>query len=411
MPSVGSTYTVGLPTIGSINADALIEHARASGEPAWLQQRRGDAWHYYATHDRPPWKRTDLTKLRIDMLTPTSDAGSTGLQWDPSLSQQGVVFTTLKAAIRTHGELIEQYLGKAIDPQGNTFNALHAALWQDGVLLYVPKNVVLEQPLHVVYTSPAGGTAVAPHSLIIVERGAQATFVEEFSSSDDAGQALALPHTEVFIGDGANLRLCSVQQWGNEVYHIGGQRVLFGRDAGCEWVGVSLGAKVQHVDAEARLGSDGSHVNWLGATFANHDQTLLTGPWLRHAANSTEGFMQFKTVVSDAGYSVFDGMVRIEGDTHGTISRLEEHAIHLSRESRNDSIPGLMIDSNDIARAGHASTSGRIDEEQLFYMQARGINKAEATRIIIMGFLASVLDAIPVDDLRERLAMAVEEKI
>lgn len=407
----GTTYPLGLPALGALSPQAILEHARAGGEPAWLQERRAAAWERYLASDMPRWTRTDLSKLQLDGVVPASDASSTTVQWDEKLAEQGVVFTTLKRALASHGELIRQYLGEAVSFEANKFNALHAALWQDGVLLYVPKNVAVEQPLRVVYTLSAGETAIAPHTLVVLERGASATLIEEFASHDGLQQPLALPAVEAFVGDGAQLRLCSVQQWGSGVAHIGAQRVVFGRDGSCDWVSVALGGQLQHIDAEARLGSDGSRVNWLGATFANKDQLLVIAPWLRHAANSTDGYMEFKTVVSDQGYSVFDGMVRIEEDTHGTISRLEEHAIHLSKESRNDSIPGLMIDSNDIARAGHASTSGRIEDEQLFYMQARGIPKDEATRMIVMGFLAPVIDAIPVEELRERLTAAIEEKI
>lgn len=398
-------------SLGSMSVEMLLAQSQAVGEPEWLKQWRVAAWEHYLATDLPRWSRTDLSKLQLDSLLPAGDAGSTTVQWDQDLAAQGVVFTTLKRALTTHGDLIEQYIGEAVNFEANKFNALHAALWQDGALLYVPKNVAIEQPLRVIYTLSGDRTLIAPHTLVVLERGASATLIEEFVSRDGLAAPLALPAVEAFVGDGAQLRLCSVQQWGSGVSHIAAQRVVFGRDASCDWVSVALGGSLQHIDAEAKLGNDGSRVNWLGGTFANKDQHLVIAPWLRHAANSTDGYMEFKTVVSDKGYSVFDGMVRIEADTHGTISRLEEHAIHLSRDSRNDSIPGLMIDSNDIARAGHASTSGRIEDEQLFYMQARGIPKDEATRMIVMGFLDSVITAIPVEELQERLTAVIEEKI
>ncbi|MBC8078392.1 MAG: Fe-S cluster assembly protein SufD [Chloroflexales bacterium] len=407
----GKADLLGLPALSALNADALAAHAQASGEPQWLQQRRANALAAYEAAALPRWSRTDLAQLQLDAVIPASDASATAVQWDPTLSQQGVIFTTLKAALRSHAELIERYLGRAVSPIANKFNALHAALWQDGALLYVPKNVAVEEPLRVVYTLSGSNTLIAPHTLIILERGASVTLVEEFTSPDGLTNPVAFPATEAFIGESAQLRLCSVQQWGEGVRHIGAQRVAFEKDGGCEWVSIALGGQLQHIDAEATLGANGARVNWLGVTFASKHQHLVIAPWLRHAANSTDGFMQFKTVVSDHGYSVFDGMVRIEADTHGTVSRLEEHAVHLSQESRNDSIPGLMIDSNDIARAGHASTSGKIDDEQIFYLQARGIPRAEATRIIVMGFLMPVIEAVPVEDLRERLIAAVEEKI
>jgi Fe-S cluster assembly protein SufD len=108
---------------------------------------------------------------------------------------------------------------------------------------------------------------------------------------------------------------------------------------------------------------------------------------------------------------VFDGMIKIEKRSRGTISRLEEHALHLSPQARNDSIPGLMIDTNDVQRAGHASTSGQVDEEMLFYMGSRGIGREEAIHLIVTGFFEPVLDRVPLEELRDRVAGAIESKI
>ncbi len=140
-------------------------------------------------------------------------------------------------------------------------------------------------------------------------------------------------------------------------------------------------------------------------------QALLTAPWLRHVGANTEGHMNFKTVVNGDGYTVFDGMIVIEKQSRATISRLEEHAIHLSDKARSDSIPGLMIDTNDVQRAGHASTSGQVDEEMLFYMGSRGIARDEAIHLIVTGFFEPVLDRVPLEELRDRVAEVIESKI
>jgi Fe-S cluster assembly protein SufD len=121
--------------------------------------------------------------------------------------------------------------------------------------------------------------------------------------------------------------------------------------------------------------------------------------------------MEFKTVITDDGYTVFDVMIKIEKGSRSTISRLEEHAIHLSDKARSDSIPGLKIDTNDVARAGHASTSGQVDDEMLFYMQSRGIGREDAVHMIVTGFFESVIDRVPLEELRERVAEVVESKI
>jgi Fe-S cluster assembly protein SufD len=121
--------------------------------------------------------------------------------------------------------------------------------------------------------------------------------------------------------------------------------------------------------------------------------------------------MDFKTVVKGSGYATFDGMIKIEGGSTDTITRLEEHALHLSPQARSDSVPGLKIDTNNVQKAGHASTSGEVDDEQLFYMQARGIPKSDAVHMIVMGFFESVLDRIPLDTLREQVTADIAARI
>jgi Fe-S cluster assembly protein SufD len=396
--------------LAELSAAQITEAAQATGEPAWMVERREAAWQAFHASEAPFWRRTDLTKLQIDSLTVASAAQSTNLVWDASLAAQGVVFTTLAQALRDHPELVQKYFGQAVSDE-HRYRMLHSALWQDGAFLYVPKNVMIETPLRAVYSLADGNQSTFPHTIVVLERGASASFIEEYSSGDQPSQALCAPISEIFIGDGASLRYVALQAWGAGVYHIGTQRVMFGRDANCDWVALNLGATVQHLETEANLLGDGAKVNWVAAILANGTQILLNAPWLRHTGINTEGHMDFKTVVKDSGYTTFDGMIKIDHESRGTITRLEEHALHLSPKARSDSIPGLKIDTNDVAQAGHASTSGEVDDEQLFYMLTRGIPRAEAVHMIVTGFFEPVIDRIPDEALRERVAGMVEAKL
>jgi Fe-S cluster assembly protein SufD len=400
-----------LPTLADLASDHIAEKARAAGEPQWLIDWRVAAWEFFVATAPPAWRRTNLTRLEPANINPVFAPQGTTLHSDDALAQKGVVFAPLAEAVKSHGDMIRDKLGTAVAPQGNKFSALRAALWQDGVFVYVPKNVEVELPLHVTYRLADGNKAIFPYSLVIVEPNARVSFVEEYVSADADQAVLVAPTTEIFAGPGSDVRFVSIQREGTGAHHIGGQMLMLDRDANSEWVSIALGSQVQHIEAESRMLGDGSKVNWRGATFANNEQQLVIGPWLRHIGNNAESFMDFKTVVTDKGYSVFDGMIKIEHESRGTITRLEEHAIHLSDAARNDSIPGLRIDTNDVAKAGHASTSGQVDEEQLFYMQTRGINTIEAKRLIVMGVFEPALQAIPMDDLRESLEAAIEAKI
>ncbi len=403
--------TTTLPTLNEISAEMVVARSQAAGEPAWLTERRREAWTAFAQMNPPEWRRTDLSKLDPTTIAPSDGVHATAIQWDPELAAQGVVFTTLAAALHTHEALIQKYLDTAVEPLKHKFSALRAALWQDGALLYVPKGVAIEVPLRLIYTLAADGVAIFPRTLVIVEPQASVTLIEEFTSPDLRAGSFAGPITELFVGDGASVRFVSIQHWGSGVYHLGGQRAILARDANLEWTSIQLGGQVQHIEAETTLVGNGSRLNWLGATFAADTQHLVIAPWMRHVGHNCESFMQFKTVVNDTAYSVFDGMIKIEHESAATSTRLEEHALHLSPKARNDSIPGLMISTNDVLKGGHASTSGDIDQEQLFYMQTRGIPRAEAQRMIVMGFFEPALETVPLEELRAELTAEIAAKI
>jgi len=399
-----------LPPLAELTDEHIVNTTREIGEPGWLILKRQQAWKHFAESVPPIWKRTDLTKFKSEQVAAPLGAFGTHVELDQSLVEQGVIFRPLSAVLRDQEPLVQQYLGTAVDPLTHKFTALHAALWQDGVFLYVPKNVAIEKPLKATFTFPEGATSIFSHNLVIVEEGASVTFIEEYTSGDVEGQAFASPATELFVGDNASVRYVTAQNWGKGVYIVGSQIAKVGNNGNLDWTALNLGGKLQHIEAETYLGGTGSRVEWQASTFAEEGQTLLTAPWLRHVGANTEGHMDFKTVVNSGGYTTFDGMIKIEKDSRATISRLEEHAIHLGEKARSDSIPGLKIDTNDVQRAGHASTSGQVDEEMLFYMRSRGIQRDEAIKLIVMGFFEPVLDRLP-DDMRERMTGVIEGKI
>ncbi len=403
--------TTTLPTLNELSAEAIVARSQAAGEPAWVTERRRAAWAAFAQMNPPEWRRTDLSKLDPTTIAPVDHAHATAIQWNPALAAQGVVFTTMAAALHSREALIERYMDTAVEPLKHKFSALRAALWQDGALLYVPKGVAIEAPLRLIYTLGGETTAIFPRTLVIVEPQASVTLIEEFVSPDLRSGAFAGPITEIFVGDGASVRFVSIQHWGAGVYHLAGQRAILGRDASLDWTSISLGGQLQHVEAETTLVGNGSRLTWLGATFAADAQHLVIAPWMRHVGHNCESFMQFKTVVNDTAYSVFDGMIKIEHESAATSTRLEEHALHLSPKARNDSIPGLMISTNDVLKGGHASTSGDVDEEQLFYMQTRGISRNEAKRMIVMGFFEPALETVPLEELRAELTAEIAAKI
>ncbi|NTW97949.1 MAG: Fe-S cluster assembly protein SufD, partial [Oscillochloris sp.] len=155
-------------TLKEITSDEIVARSAAAGEPAWLAERRRDAWEHFLKTIPPEWRRTNLSGLDPEVLVPASAPQGTAIQWDAALAATGVVFTTMAAALRTHEELIKAKMDTAVLPLEHKFSALRAALWQDGAFLYVPKGVAIELPLRVCYTLADANQAIFPRTLVIL---------------------------------------------------------------------------------------------------------------------------------------------------------------------------------------------------------------------------------------------------
>lgn len=388
-----------LPALATLNATDLA----FAGEPTWLQQQRQQAWQTYTSLPMPWWRRTDLSAFAASDMHVVVGAQAGQIS---GAVPTGVVVMPLAQAVQAHGDIVQKHLGTAVAAQASKYAALNAATWHDGWFVYVPKNTTVAAPLHIVQGFGDNRTLVS-RNLIVVERGSQLSLIEQFAGSGD----IALAVSEYILGDGATLNLAGMQTWDAGVRHMGHQIANVGNDATINWTAIQLGGTHQHIEAETNLAGNGSRVDWTAATLASDGQRLLTAPWLRHAGRATEAHMDFKTVVKGTGYTTFDGMIKIEGGSTETITRLEEHALHLTPQARSDSIPGLKIDTNNVQKAGHASTSGEVDDEHLFYMQARGIPRDVAVHMIVMGFVESVLDRIPLEAVREQVTATIAARI
>jgi Fe-S cluster assembly protein SufD len=392
-----------ISTVDRGQFDALLA---GRNEPEWMTAQRNAAWTAFEAAEMPEWRRSKLKGF--DFGNYSVAEATTTIEF---AGAAGVVVLPLAEALLKHADLVQRVLGSGVHTDRDKFTALNNALINGGVFVYVPKNSEVEAPINIQYRVNKAGDLVAPRTLALVEPNSRIKIIEEYISDDFAAPALVLSGAEFEVGDGAALNYTWVQNLGANVTIIGGQQLnLVGKDAQGEWLNIVMGGTLQHVTLEAQMRGNGSSIAWNGVIYGNHDQNLLVAPTLNHIGLNTEGQINFKTVVDDNAYAVFDGMVRIPKSGQGTNSDLRENAMHLSKTSRSDSIPGLEIDANEV-KAGHGSTSGQIDEEQLFYLQSRGLPFEEAKRTIVLGFVGEIIDMIPDEALRERIEEVVADKI
>ncbi len=387
-----------LPSIRGLTAEALEADA--------IREQRRTSLATAQQLPLPVWRRTDLKDFTLDGLRPVYGS----VEIEASAAEQGVYIADFQTALEQRADLVVRYFGTAVKSDHNTFVAYNAALAQDGIVIHVPRNVELAEPIRVRYQLPAGDHVIFPRTLIVAEANSRVTVVEEFRSDDLESYGAVVPVAELFSNDGAEIRFISLQTLGRNAYQLGAQRAVVGRDARVWWLVGAVGANVQHMDMEAALEGNGSGLEWYGFTFGTGTQQLLWAPTVKHIGLSTEAQIDWRSAVADTAYVVFDGMIDIEKGAQGTNSDLRDAALHLSDKARSDSIPGLEIDANEV-KAGHGSTSGQIDEEQLFYLMARGLSREVATQMIVLGFFSAVVERIPLDDVQERVLELIQAKM
>jgi Fe-S cluster assembly protein SufD len=290
------------------------------------------------------------------------------------------------------------------------FAAHNAAVWQHGLLVHVPKNVVLEKPLYVRITSSANDSALFWRLLVIADPGARFTLVEEILSSEPGLSAYSNEAAELFVGEGARLEYVSLQNLSRETWHFASHHARVERDAELDWVTGGFGSKKGKVRIQNDLAGEGATSRVTGAYFTDGEQHLDYDTFQEHIAPNTTSDFAFKGALRDKSTAVWRGMIRVEPDAQKTNAYQENRNLMLSPTTHAVPIPGLEIMANDV-RCTHGATVGRVDREQLFYLMARGLSRGEAERLIVRGFFEDVLARVELEPVREALATALEARI
>jgi Fe-S cluster assembly protein SufD len=313
---------------------------------------------------------------------------------------EGITFARLEDHPRL-GELV---------PPTEKFAAHNAALWENGLLVVVPRGVVLERPLYVRIANSVDRGSLFWRLLVVAEPESRFTLIEEYASAtpDVAGYSNAV--VELFVEQGAKLEYVSLQNLSRETWHFATHHARVGRDAELDWVAGGFGSKSGKVRIQNDLAGQGATSRVTGAYFVDGTQHLDFDTFQEHIAPNTTSDFAFKGALNDKASSVWRGMIRVEKDAQKTNAYQENRNLMLSETAHADSIPGLEILANDV-RCTHGATLGQVDRDQLFYAMARGLTRADAERLIVRGFFQDVLDRIELEPVREALAAALEARI
>ncbi len=436
-----STVNMNTAVASTFSQEAFDTFLAARDEPDWLIERRKQAWADFQAMDWPgrreeEWIRTDIRMFKLDkyeipgasevatdlphaLLAEGVELGGHSNSWnsssvgshlDEKWASKGVFFGSLEEGLKVHGDLIREHLlTKAVDPSADRFATLHAAAWSGGHFLYVPKGVVVNEPLHAMSAMSDGGADFG-HILVIVEDGAEATLMTETGSPALDSDGMHCGAIEMFVGDGSHLRFVNLQDWGSKVWHFAHQKALVGRDSSLQWTIGALGGKLAKVNQTVELVGEGATSQVNGVMFTEDRQHLSYHTLQRHCEAHCRSDFLYKAALQDKSRTVWRGMIKVDKDAQKTDGYQRNDNLLMSSDARADSIPGLEIEADDV-RCTHGSTSGRVDEELIFYAQSRGFTRQEAIRMIVTGFFQQVFDRITIDSVRDALGLAIARRV
>src|SRR6266542_1467359 len=314
---------------------------------------------------------------------------------------EGITFEPLSADHPRLGELVGAE---------EKFAAHNTALWESGLLVHVPKGLVLEQPLYVRISNSAENGTLFWRMLVIAEAESRFSLIEEYASASPDLGAYMNAVVELHVEQAAKVEYISVQNLARETWHFASHRARVGRDAELDWVTAGFGTKKGKVRIENDLAGEGATSRVTGAYFADGSQHLDYDTFQEHIAPNTTSDFAFKGALRDEASTVWRGMIRVEKEAQRTNAYQENRNLLLSEQAHADSIPGLEIEANDV-RCTHGATIGQVDRDQLFYLMARGLPRGEAERLIVRGFFTDLLSRIELEPVREALGEALEARI
>ncbi|GMK41716.1 Fe-S cluster assembly protein SufD [Paenibacillus sp. CCS19] len=425
-----------------VNRQAAEALSRSKGEPEWLTAKRAEAAELVETLELPKVEKTRIDRWNLSAygqykaaqpvnsaaelsediqafvpesqsgLLITRGSGAVFSTLSDELKAQGVIFTDLETAAREHGAIVQQYLHTVVASNEDKLSALHSALWNGGVFVYVPKNVEVELPLQAVLYNDDAEATFAPHVLIVAESNSRVTYVDNVITTGSAAQVAAIHHgvVEVVAKAGAKVSFASIHSMGEEVVDISIRRAALDNDARVEWIIGDLNDGNTLSDTKSVLNGRGSSSDSKVISIGSKKQKLSLTTQAVHWGKSTDSQMITRAVMREEATAIINGITKIEKGATKANGEQTEKVLMLSPKSRGDANPILLIDEDDVT-AGHAASVGQVNPEQVYYLMSRGIAKIDAERLIIYGFLAPVVSEIPIDAVREQLQRLLERKL
>ncbi len=414
------TVAVSTEPVLPLDRETVERLSVGRNEPPWMLEDRVAALQRYLDTPAPSgheeeWRRFPLTDLPhaaladiIDTKHPPSEYGSVPV----AASRHGLIFDRMLTVAHEHPDLVKRWLPSGDGIKSHTaFRALADALFAHGsTFLYVPAGLDVELPLEVHKTWAGGTEPIVFRTIVVVEANASVTLVEELSS-ESGGPRLAVPSLEIHAGPGARVRYVGIHRFAEDVWEIGQQNLVSARDSVMASFNVLVGSARTKLGIESDIRGDGAEVKLYGLVAAAGKQRIDVNSLQKLDGKASQSDLLYLSALYEAAKAVYYGVIRVEPTSSGTGSYQECRNMLLSDKAGADPIPALEILTNDVARCGHGATVGAIDEEELFYVMTRGLDRLESERLLVRGFFQRVVANIPQPQVRARVLAALEPRI
>jgi Fe-S cluster assembly protein SufD len=376
--------------------------------PDWLAERRRNGASLVETLELPTrkvkgWEFTDLRGLDLDAYE------NAPAEVEISGGSDEVVVMRLEEALSEHPDLLRDRLGSLV-PAEDPFVARNEANWTDGVLIYVPRNVVCEEAIKVRLDLDSPGAAVHWRTLIVLEEGAQAEVWEHYGSESDETDAMLNTVVELSVGQNANLHYIATQDISEKAWLFSSQRSEVERDGKLDWAALGFGGGNGKVRMTTNLAGQGSEARVTGGYAGGNSQHLDYDTLQEHAAEDTFSDLAFRGVLANSSTAVWRGMIKVDEGAQRTDAFQECRNMLLSPDAHADAIPGLEILADDVA-CTHAAAIAQVDKDQLFYLNSRGLSEEEGRSLVVEGFLQALVERLGEGPVRDEIAARIEARL
>jgi Fe-S cluster assembly protein SufB len=419
-----------------LSREVVESISRMKGEPEWMRDFRLKAYDYFVKRPMPTWGG-NLSDIDFDniyyYIKPAEKQGKTwdevpeyikntfeklgipeaerkflagvGAQYESEviyhslredLAKQGVIFLDMDAAVREHPELVKQYFGTIIPPNDNKFAALNSAVWSGGSFIYVPEGVKVEVPLQAYFRINAENMGQFERTLIICAPGSYVHYVEGCTAPTYSTDSLHSAVVEIIVQEGARCRYTTIQNWSKNVYNLVTKRAAAYKNATMEWVDGNLGSKLTMKYPAVWLMEPGARGEILSVAFAGDGQHQDAGGKVVHVAPNTSSQIISKSISKGTGRSSYRGLVKVHKGAEDVKSNVVCDALLLDETSRTDTYPYMEIEEERVS-IGHEATVSKVAEEQIFYLQSRGLSEDEAMSMIVNGFIEPIAKELPLE--------------